>query len=374
MAAAPAPSSTANRPASFILPQPSVAVRPASLIVVWRLTESCNLDCAFCEFRRSLRRPRRAARAEDVLAFGRVLGAYARDTGRRVLISWLGGEPLLWPPLWDVSRELRRAHSLDLSLTTNATRLDPGACRRLVADYAEVTLSVDGDHAFHERVRSAPGLYPRLRHAAETLAELKSARGAGPLIRANTVLMRSNLHALEPLASTLAGWGIEELTFNLLGGAPGDPFYDRERLRPADVDWLAATLPGLRARLAARGLRLAGGEAYLQRFAHTARGLPLPIHDCAPGQRFLFIDEAGRAAPCSFTSAEYGVPIAALRTLADLRALPALFAQRRLQHPARPCADCHSTQVHGKFVGGISTLPTGSLPRPLPCEGRGSGG
>jgi MoaA/NifB/PqqE/SkfB family radical SAM enzyme len=319
------------------------------IVILWRVTEACNLACAFCEYRRTLARPRRAARAADVLAFGRVLGDFSRETGRPVLLSWLGGEPLLWPPLWEVSHTLRCEHGLRLSLTTNGARLTPAACRRLIDDFAEVTLSVDGHAPFHELVRGAPGLYPHLCAAAETLSALKSTVGSGPLLRANTVLMRSNIHALEDLANTLASWGIESLTFNILGGLPGDPFYERERLRPEHIAWLAAALPGLRARLAARGLTVLGADRYLRRLAHTALGLPLAVADCAPGQSFLFIDEAGRAAPCSFTSADYGLPITSLRSVADLQDLPARLAERRRAAPSSACADCHSTQVFGKF-------------------------
>src|SRR5512134_498073 len=92
---------------------------PSRLLVIWRVTEACDLGCAYCEYRRGLRQPRRSAEAGAVLAFGRVLAEYAEVTGREVMISWLGGEPLLWPPLWDVSATLRREHKLALSLTTS---------------------------------------------------------------------------------------------------------------------------------------------------------------------------------------------------------------------------------------------------------------
>jgi MoaA/NifB/PqqE/SkfB family radical SAM enzyme len=317
--------------------------------VLWRINESCNLNCPFCEYRRTLRRPRRSVRAEDVLAFGRTLSHYANETGREVLLSFLGGEPTLWPPLWEVSRTLHQDHGLALSLTTNGATLSPEQLHYLANHYAEVTFSIDGDAAFHENLRGAPGLYPRLRAAIETLSKLKSAQGRGPLIRVNTVLMRSNIHVFESLATQLAAWGVEALTFNALGGTPGDPFYDRERLTPDHLAWLSAALPSLRARLAAQGLHLQGSEAYLHRLAHTAQGLPLPIADCAPGQTFLFINESGQASPCSFTTAEYGLPISTLQTPADLAALPARFNQARQASQAAACSDCPSTQVFGKF-------------------------
>src|SRR5688572_19047034 len=69
------------------------------MIVVWRVTERCNLSCAFCAYDRRVRRPRQDADPASILAFGAVLADYQHRTGDSVLVSWLGGEPLIWPPL-----------------------------------------------------------------------------------------------------------------------------------------------------------------------------------------------------------------------------------------------------------------------------------
>ena len=65
------------------------------MIIVWRITERCNLSCPFCAYDRTLRRSRRDADPGAVDQFCRVLGEYRRRTGERILVSWLGGEPLL---------------------------------------------------------------------------------------------------------------------------------------------------------------------------------------------------------------------------------------------------------------------------------------
>ena len=75
-----------------------------TLIIVWRITEYCDLGCHFCAYSRRLQRPRAAASREDVLRFGALLGEYAHTYQRDVLVSWLGGEPLHWPPVFDLSR------------------------------------------------------------------------------------------------------------------------------------------------------------------------------------------------------------------------------------------------------------------------------
>src|SRR5258706_15484690 len=102
------------------------------LVVVWRITEACDLDCWFCEYARRHERARASARVDNVLAFGASLGRYAASAGREVLVSWLGGEPLLWPPLQRVDRVLHDEFGLQLGLTTNGTHLNAlGMCEHL---------------------------------------------------------------------------------------------------------------------------------------------------------------------------------------------------------------------------------------------------
>ena len=239
-----------------------------------------------------------------------------------MLLSWLGGEPTLWPPLRSVGPALR-ALGLQLGLTTNGVHLDETLCAHLVDNYAQVTVSVDGLARWHDQVRGAPGLWAHLGTALRRLAEARAGRGAGPRLRANVVLMRSNLNEFAALCDYLAEWGVDEITFNGLGGLerPGD-FFEREHLLPEHVLELRRTLPELRR----------------------------PVLDCGPGQGFLFVDESGRVGPCSFTAFGHGRHISELAGVAPLRALPDLWRTRFATDRPAPCADCRSTQVFGKFA------------------------
>ena len=332
--------------AEFLMP----TMPSGPLVVVWRVTEACDLSCWFCEYNRRLRRPRYVSRAEDVLQFGQVLADYRQSTQRSVLVSWLGGEPLVWPPLVEVGQRFQRDFGLMLGLTTNGWQLEkPGLIQHLAETYSEITISVDGLAAVHDDGRDAPGLFERLRAAIGNLHELKQRQAYGPRLRANTILMRSNLHSFEGLCCTLAQWGIEEVTFNALGGRPPGPHFQRERLQPDDLSWLQSTLPSLRQRLAAQGLRLLGTARYLRRLASSAAVEAAPVLDCHPAADFIFVDEQGRVAPCAFTRADYGLPIHEFQSGADVVQLPIRFAAARQSELAVPCRDCCSTQVFGKF-------------------------
>ena len=322
------------------------------MIVIWQVTEVCNLGCPFCAYDHDLRFSRRSADPAAILAFGAVLAELARTTGDPVLVSWLGGEPLIWPPLAALSRTFRHDLGLRLGVTTNGTTLGEEPVRtRLLEDYAELTVSVDGLEATHDQLRRWPGGFARLRRGLSVLAETKARTGRGPILRANVVLMRDNVGELEAVCRELAGWGVTEVTFNQLGGRDRPEFFADHRLLPEQTDALAVDLPGIRRRLAALGLRLQGGTGYLERIRASSRNLPLAVADCAPGRDFLFVDEQGRAAPCHFTVAKLGRSIASIASVDDLDRMVATFSEDRRKAPPPVCSDCMSTQIFEKFTG-----------------------
>ncbi|MBI3243524.1 MAG: radical SAM protein [Chloroflexi bacterium] len=327
------------------------------LVVVWRITEHCDLGCAFCAYSRHLRRPRLSAGPAQVLAFGALLKEYATTYQRDVLVSWLGGEPLRWPPLFKVSHTFKNGFNLRLGVTTNGTALNSESVRRrLVEDFDQLTISVDGLGDFHDRGRDAPGLFEQLRLNIQSLSELKRNTGHGPLLRVNTILMRDNIRNFETLCRAVAEWGVQEITFNALGGRDRPEFFPDHRLLPEQVEQFCEALPGIRARMAQPGLTILGSEHYLERLQNWSLNLQSPISDCSPGQRFLFIDERGFIAPCSFTLQDYGIHLSEIRGPRDLAQLPSRLATRKRDKMSAPCFDCPSTHVFGKFVGGLGSL------------------
>ncbi|MBI5880346.1 MAG: radical SAM protein [Chloroflexi bacterium] len=296
-------------------------------IVVWRVTTRCNLDCAFCAYSRALGGARTDADPAAVRRFAALLGADGTTSGRDTLISFLGGEPLIWPPLGNLARACKHECGLRTGVTTNGTTLGAvDARQRLRDDMDEVTVSVDGLGAFHDHVRAAPGGFAAVRDGVTRLCGEIARAGAGPRVRVNTILMRGSVESFEGFCIEIASWGVAEVTFNALGGRDRPECYPANRLTADQVAQFAAVLPDIRTRMFASGLTVRGGEAYLARMFASARNETLPVADCEPGTEFLFIDEHGRVAPCHFTAESYGVPLAAIRTLGDLRALPARCA------------------------------------------------
>lgn len=312
------------------------------LVVVWRVTERCNLGCGFCKYDRHLAVPRRTANKHQIL---RVALALAQGP-RPVHVSWLGGEPLLWSELPALTRALRKL-GLSMGVTTNGTPLESAALtEHVLTDYDELTVSVDGLAATHDALRGWPGGFDRIGRSLGWFGAEKARRGAGPLLRVNTVLMRDNIAEFPALCRTLASFGVEEITFNQLGGRDRPEFFREHRLLPGHAELLARELPRWRAELAALGVRLRGSSAYAERIVATATGERIPVADCRPGERVLFLDEDGVASPCSFAVAEYGLPVR------DVAGLGERFRDLRGARRLAVCDDCHSTEVCGKFAAG----------------------
>jgi len=313
-------------------------------VVVWRVTERCNLACGFCAFDRTLPFTRSEAAFDQVARVVDLLGELRARERRDVLVSWLGGEPFLWPHLEAATAHAREAGLL-VSVTTNGLALAAGRWREFArTQLDELTISVDGTAEQHDALRGQPG------HHARLLDAIRALRNGRATLKVNSVLMADNVDAFEAMALKLADAGVRVLTFNALGGRDRPGFFAKHKLSPAQVDAFIDALPRIRARVEARGMTILGGNAYLERLRASARGEALAVDDCGPGEHFCFIDATGIVAPCSFTIDGHGVPLDALRTVDDLLALPRTFARKRSEAKLAVCRDCPSTQVFSKFT------------------------
>jgi len=119
------------------------------------LTQKCNLRCSYC----CVRSPQPQSMPWETAL--RCLDFLFSFEGRRMRISFFGGEPLLeWDLLQRLSEEAdgRAAHRgilLGKSMTTNGSLIDAQRMRWLVAHRIEAAVSVDGDRLMHESSRPA---------------------------------------------------------------------------------------------------------------------------------------------------------------------------------------------------------------------------
>lgn len=320
------------------------------LVIVWRVYEPCNLACHFCGYSREIIRKRNITDPEQILAFGKILPDFQRETGTEVLVSWLGGEPLLWKELPGLSNTFRHELGIKLGVTTNGTLLDRQNIRAmLMKNYSLLTISLDGFSNLHDFYRGEDGLYEKIKRQIDILSDEIISTGSSLKLRINTILMRENIDDFESFCMEVADWGVQELTFNQLGGVDRPEFYPDHRLLPEQVDSFAANFSQIQMKAYAKGMTIFGGQPYLDRLVATSRDIPIPVEDCNPGRKFLFINEENLVSPCNFTTDGYGIPLCELKNVTDLINLQDRFRYKQKHERATPCNNCHSTQIFEKF-------------------------
>ncbi len=169
-------------------------------VVVWNVTQRCNLHCMHCyassqdrEYEGELSTEEGLALLEDLAGFGAPV----------VLFS--GGEPLLRPDLFAL---LGRARALGMRavLSTNGTRLGPDEAERLRAQgVSYVGVSLDGLEKTHDRVRGSKGAFK------SALEGIRACRRAGLRVGLRVTVHRKNALELPDLLRLMEEERIDRL-------------------------------------------------------------------------------------------------------------------------------------------------------------------
>jgi MoaA/NifB/PqqE/SkfB family radical SAM enzyme len=126
-------------------------------------TRRCNLECLHCY-------SESGPAQRDTIATDVAVRAVA-DAGQQgyTMLSVSGGEPLMYPGLWAVLDEARRA-GMVRALVTNGVGVTPPIAARL-GDAADViAVSLDGRPERHNRLRHHPTAFARLERGLVALA------------------------------------------------------------------------------------------------------------------------------------------------------------------------------------------------------------
>lgn len=317
-------------------------------VVVWRILEACDLDCPFCNYRRSNHYCRSRFSFADVTRFSDILAHWATDQNRRLLISWLGGEPFLWSHLLDASTRLRRSGAR-VSATTNGRILATPAHSSgdVASSLDELTISIDGLGLQHDQSRQTPGLYNAILSKLEDIHKASISLGKPLTMRINILLSKRSISDFRVIINDFVDVGVTEATFNALW-LPAAHRLAKLQLDSDDIRLFSKQLPSVREDLRGKCAVL-GTSKYLRRLAHYAAGIAVPVDDCYPGAATLFVESNGKLSPCAYTTAEYGADVRNITSVADLHAVIRGFHAQRQTNLASACHDCPDTNVFGKF-------------------------
>ena len=320
-------------------------------VVVVRVTTGCSVSCSFCGFSRELQRRHKTIDVAGLRTLGASLQEFQFQFKRRVLVSWLGGEPFQWKLWLPISEEFQQRFGLALGVTTNGLAFRSLVMRRRATQlFSQITISVDGLADEHDSMRQSPDMFHALKACVTDLRREASNAANRPLLRVNTILTRRNIGQFTAFCREMAVWGFDELTFNPLGGNERPEFFADQHLTPDQVKTFGDQLPDIRRQMIEQGLLIRGSDRYVSRMLSSARQTAVPIDDCAPGTEIVFVDELGRLSPCSFTSESLSIPIHQLETGFEIAQLANRFRQRQRQCRPVCCNDCHATHVFEKFA------------------------
>lgn len=295
-------------------------------------------------------RQRDNANAEDVERFLNVLGEYRQKTQHDLLVSWIGGEPLLWNHIIPFSKKLNDEYDIKVSATTNGLMLSNLLMRSDIVKYfSEIVVSLDGFSECNNHVRNHENHFEKVSESLGLLNKERKATCSNLIIKVNTILMKRNIADFESFCHELIELGVDELTFNQLGGNDRPEFYPENRLQSEQVNKFIETFPVVREQFYKEGLKIHGSSNYLHRILMSSLDRKIPMVDCNPASQFWFINENGFISPCSYTSYEYKLHINSIKTIQDINRVEDSFRKQILTSRSKWCNDCHCTQLYQKF-------------------------
>jgi heme d1 biosynthesis radical SAM protein NirJ len=181
---------------------------PPGPVVIWNLIRRCNLACKHCySISADTDFPGELSTDEVYKVMDDLKGFHVP-----VLIL-SGGEPLLRPDIFDISRRAK-AMGFYVGLSTNGTLIDEGMIDRIAGiGYDYVGISIDGLQKTHDRFRRLDGAY----EASMQAIRLCHARGIKVGMR--FTMTQDNAHELPDLLDLMETEGIDKFYLSHLNYA-----------------------------------------------------------------------------------------------------------------------------------------------------------
>lgn len=183
---------------AYLMKKGLVGQEKFPLVLMLEPTHLCNLNCRGCgriqEYRQSL---------GQMLSLEECLGA-VEECGAPV-VTITGGEPLLYPPIFELVAELQRRRK-HIYLCTNGLLLAKALPRLEPSARLTLSLHLDGLAPTHDRIIGRPGGF------AQVMAAVKEAKARGFRVCTNTSIYReTDLEEIKALFRLLTDMGIDGL-------------------------------------------------------------------------------------------------------------------------------------------------------------------
>jgi hopanoid biosynthesis associated radical SAM protein HpnH len=205
----------------YLLKKRLQGVEKFPLVLMLEPTHQCNLACQGCgriqEYQDTLDQ---SLTLEECLSSVEECGA--------PVVTITGGEPLIYPPVFDLVQELvrRRKH---IYLCTNAVLLERSLPKLPVSDHLTLSLHLDGLAPTHDRLLGRPGLFNI------AIRAIKAAKAKGLRVCTNTTIYKeTDIQEIEILFSYLDHLGVDGLLVSpaySFTGVRDELFLGREEIK-----------------------------------------------------------------------------------------------------------------------------------------------
>jgi hopanoid biosynthesis associated radical SAM protein HpnH len=191
------------------------------LVLMLEPTHQCNLSCAGCgriqEYRDTL---------GQSLTLEECLDAVSQCGAPVVTIT--GGEPLIYPPVFELAQELVNLKK-HIYLCTNAILLEKALPRLPVSNRLTLSVHLDGLAPTHDLILGRPGLFE------VAIKAIKAAKAQGFRVCTNTTIYKeTDIQEIEILFAYLTLIGVDGLlvspAYSFAGVAP-ELFLSREEIK-----------------------------------------------------------------------------------------------------------------------------------------------
>ncbi|WP_456400037.1 radical SAM protein [Persephonella sp.] len=140
-------------------------IRPfKGIILIWNLTNACNLFCKHCYSAANLKRSDEPSIDEIKKQI-----PYLKKAGVKVLIL-SGGEPLLRDDLFEIAA-LFKENGFSVTLSTNGILINKSNIEEIKKYFSYVGISIDGDEKTHDAFRGMTGSFSKALNSLRLLID-----------------------------------------------------------------------------------------------------------------------------------------------------------------------------------------------------------
>jgi len=190
----------------------------APFLVVWNLTNSCNLKCAHCY------QNAKNALADELTTEEKLKVVDELDKEGVVAIAFSGGEPLMARDFFTVAEHAYRK-GMAVSVATNGTLVTPQVAKRMKdCGVCYVDVSLDGASSdVHDAFRGIPGLYEK------TIQGIRNLVSAGIDTCIATTAVSTNYQQIPKIIDIAKELGVKRfMMFNFIPSGRGATMTDRD--------------------------------------------------------------------------------------------------------------------------------------------------